>query len=114
MSYSPVGDTVAIINIAWQIYNKIYVVARDAPQEYRTLLADLRVFSDQLKTIRARFESSDDAPTEPLREVLQRSSQTLVDFKEKLAKYSDLGVLHLSTPSQRISLTSPRTKRARE
>ena len=91
MSYSPVGDTVAIINITWQVYNKIYVVARDAPREYRELLADLRVFSDQVKIIRDRFEGSTDAPAGSLRAVLRNSSRTLVEFKEKLAKYSDLG-----------------------
>lgn len=93
MSYSPVGDTVAIINIAWQVYNKVYVVARDAPKEYRNLLADLRLFSDQVKSIRDHFEGTKDAPTESLRVVLQRSSRTLIDFKETLAKYSDLGML---------------------
>lgn len=91
MSYSAVGDTVAIINIAWQVYNKVYVVARDAPKEYSKLLADLRVFSDQVKIIHDRFESTKDAAPESLRTVLRNSSNTLVEFKEKLAKYSDLG-----------------------
>ena len=92
MSYSPVGDTVAIIHITWQVYNKVYVVARDAPKEYSRLLADLRVFSDQLKIIRDRFEGNIDAPAESLRTVLKRSTLTLVEFKEKLAKYNDLGI----------------------
>ena len=91
MSYSPVGDTVALINITWQVYNKVWVVLRDAPKEYSKLLADLRVFSDQVKIIRDRFDGNRDAPAEQLRAVLKVSSQTLVEFKEKLAKYSDLG-----------------------
>lgn len=101
MSYSPVGDTVAIIKIAWQVYNKVYVVARDAPKEYSKLLADLRLFSDQVKIIHDRFEGTKDASTQSLRVVLQNASTTLIEFKEKLAKYSDLGISQCSINAEK-------------
>ncbi len=56
---------------------------------------------DQVKIIHDRFEGTKDASTQSLRVVLQNASTTLIEFKEKLAKYSDLGISQCSINAEK-------------
>ena len=91
MSLSPIGDTLALATLAHNLYSKGYLVVRDAPAEFRSLLDQLRVF----RRVILQFNHKVDRDRNPLSEctglVLEQCSQTLGDFETLLAKYERLG-----------------------
>jgi len=91
MSYSPIGDTVALTNLAYTLYSKVYAVAKEAPQQFGELSRDLRTFKVVL--FRIRDQVNHDANTEygkPVREVLEQCFQTLRSVRDLTAKYENL------------------------
>ena len=52
MSYSPIGDTVALTKLAYTLYSRVIVVARDAPEQFAELLQDLDLYKSILYRIK--------------------------------------------------------------
>ena len=56
-AFQPVGDTVALTLLAYQLYRKGYQVAKSAPDEFRALLGELNVFKQTVWQVqKARLE----------------------------------------------------------
>ena len=92
MSYSPIGDTVALTNLAYNLYSKVYTVAKNAPERFGDLSRELQVYRAVL--FRVRDQLRRDAGSEygkPVKDVLEQCFQTLRGVRELTAKYENLG-----------------------
>ena len=97
MSYSPVGDTVALTKLAYNVYNKVYTVARDAPQQFAELSQDLKIFKAVLHHINKQLvRDTDQQYGAPVKDVLERCFRTLRGLRELTSKYENLGKAPLS------------------
>lgn len=99
MSLSPVGDTLALTRLIWDLYSKGYAVARDAPKEFQDLLEDLRLLRLVLWFIRDQVTSDERSCSEATHQTLRRCFDVLSDFQALVAKYEKLGRL---TPFEAI------------
>ena len=92
MSYSPTGDTVALINLAYTLYARVIVVARDAPEQFKALLQDLDVYKSVLYRIKSRIDhASDPAYGVAVQDVLNPCFRTLYGLRDLTTKYENLG-----------------------
>lgn len=92
MSYSIVGDTAVILKLSWQLYQKIYVAAREAPKNYNDLAAELRFMSNVVTRVQQHHERQGPLESdEMVTALLARSLRVLNQFSHKLAKYNILG-----------------------
>lgn len=92
MSYSPIGDTIAVTKLAYSIYSRVYVVARDAPEQFGELSRDLQTIKSVL------YQIYDQANHDhgfsygmSVRDVLCRCFDTLRGLGHLTAKYEKLG-----------------------
>lgn len=91
MSFSPISDTLTLTKLAFDLYEKGYVVARDAPKQFRELLDDLFLLKDVLWHIQ-EYVIQDNAHCEnPVEKILKRFSHTLNGFGDLVSKYEKLG-----------------------
>lgn len=91
MSFSPIGDILALTNVAFNLYNKGFLVIRDAPTEFRSLLRQLEVSRRLIRHVGHKIDQDGAFNNECTREVLEICSRTLYDFEALLAKYEKLG-----------------------
>lgn len=95
MSVQPIGDTIALVTLAWNIYFKGYAVARDAPQEFQELLDDLlqvkRILWHIHKKVERDVNSNDEFSRKILPPLLRRCFLTLYKIEALVAKYEKLG-----------------------
>ncbi|KAK4692952.1 hypothetical protein P7C71_g4350, partial [Lecanoromycetidae sp. Uapishka_2] len=92
MSYSPVGDTVALTNLAYTLYTKVYAVAKNAPEEFGKLSQELNIYKVVLFRIRDQVRRDADSEYgKPVKDVLERCFQTLRGVRDLTAKYENLG-----------------------
>lgn len=92
MSYSPVGDTVALTNLAYTLYTKVYAVAKNAPEQFGELSHELNIFKVVLFRIRDQVRRDTDSEYgKPVKDVLERCFQTLRGVRDLTAKYENLG-----------------------
>ena len=87
MSFN-VGDVVTVTRLAYDVYSKGYLVALNAPDQFRELVQELSVFKEALYQIRNQNELIYDGP---LRSLIQRCLRTLSDFGDFIGKYEQLG-----------------------
>ena len=92
MSYSPIGDTIALTKLAYALYSKVIVVARDAPEQFEALLQDLDIY----KKVLYRIQSQTDHDNDPshgvaVQDVLNRCFHTLYGLRDLTTKYENLG-----------------------
>ena len=86
----PIGDSVALITLAYRLYNKGYQVARQAPSEFKTLVHELRVFNIILWRLQPPNENSGDALG---KEIIEWCLEVLrADLDPLVAKYDKLGM----------------------
>ena len=52
-----VTDILAVTKLAWDLYHKCYLVARDAPDEFRQLVNELASLQSVLRTVRDDINS---------------------------------------------------------
>ena len=98
MSYSPIGDTIALTKLAYTLYSRVIIVARDAPEQFEELLEDLNVYKKVLYRIGGQLDqASDPSYTENLRDALNRCFHTLYDLRDLTTKYDNLGEHYLSS-----------------
>ncbi|KAL8712594.1 MAG: hypothetical protein Q9220_003125 [cf. Caloplaca sp. 1 TL-2023] len=87
-----VGDVLQLSKLAADLYTKGWVVARDAPQEFRDLVHELSLLKDILFIVHRKVNREADSYGEPTKRVLQRCLQTLSEFSELVAKYEKLAL----------------------
>ncbi len=96
MSYSPIGDTVALTKLAYTLYSRVIVVARDAPEQFAELLQDLDVYKSILYRIKSQIDHAKDpsygVAAQP---VLNRCFHTLYGLRDLTTKYENLGESYL-------------------
>lgn len=98
MSYSPIGDTIALTRLAYTLYSRVIVVARDAPEQFEALLQDLDVYKSVLYRIESQIDhESDPSYNVAVQDVLKRCFRTLYGLRDLTAKYENLGKCNLSS-----------------
>ena len=98
MSYSPIGDTIALTKLAYTLYSRVIVVARDAPGQFEALLRDLDAYKNVLYRIRNRVDhDSDPSCSDAVVGILDRCFHTLYGLRDLTTKYENLGVYSSST-----------------
>lgn len=92
MAYSPIGDSIALTKLAYTLYSRVIVVARDAPEQFDALLQDLEVYKKVLYRIGNRVENSRDSDyAADVQDVLNRCFRTLYGLRDLTIKYENLG-----------------------
>jgi hypothetical protein len=102
MSYSPIGDTVALTKLAYNLYTAVYTVAKNAPEQFGGLSQELQVYRVVLFQIRNQVRRDVDSEYgKPVKDVLERCFQTLRGVRDLTAKYENLGkeILLIGLPS---------------
>ena len=98
MSYSPIGDTLALMRLAYALYSRVIVVARDAPEQFEALLQDLDVYKRVLYRIRSQTgHDSDPSYSTAVQNVLNHCFNTLYGLQDLTTKYENLGGYDLSS-----------------
>ena len=98
MACSPIGDTVALTNLAYTLYSRVIVVAKHAPKQFEALLQDLAIYKSVLYRIRSRTDhESDPSYCEAVQDVLEYCSRTLHELRDLTIKYENLGQYQLSS-----------------
>lgn len=108
MSYSPAGDTIAITRLAWDLYSRGYAVARDAPEEFKSLLADLRLLKLVLWYIRDKVTRGGKSCSDSTLATLRDCFRTLNDFEVVVGKYEKLGKLEAPSVTRAFQLKGSR------
>lgn len=92
MSYSIVGDTVALTNLAYSVYSKVYLVARDAPEQFGEISRDLQMFKSILYQVRDQISRDTESTYgSNIQDVLRRCFDTLRGLRDMTVKYEKLG-----------------------
>lgn len=86
--YSPIGDTIALANLAYNVYAKVFAVGKIAPEQMGELSQDLRIYRVVLFRIRdqARNQVGSDYDIR-VRDMLDMSFQTLREIRLLTIKY---------------------------
>ena len=97
MAYSPIGDTIALTKLAYSLYSRVIVVARDAPEQFEALLKDLDIYKNVLYRIGSRTDhASDPSSGSAVRDVLKSCFRTLHSLRDLTVKYENLGQYQFS------------------
>ncbi len=92
MSYSPIGDTIAVTNLAYSVYSNVYLVARDAPDQFGEISRDMKIFKSILYQVRDQVNRDIDSTYgTDIQDVLRRCFDTLRGLRDLTAKYEKLG-----------------------
>ena len=98
MAYSPIGDTVALTKLAYALYSRVIVVARDAPEQFEALLHDLDIYKSVLYRIGSRTDhASDPSLGVAVQGVLKSCFRTLHSLRDLTIKYENLGEYQFSS-----------------
>ncbi|KAL8968963.1 MAG: hypothetical protein Q9197_004590 [Variospora fuerteventurae] len=87
-----IGDILQLTRLAADLYNKGWVVARDAPQEFRDLVHDLLLLKEVLFILHRKIQLNPDLYGDPTKRVLQCCFYALFDFSNLVAKYERLAL----------------------
>ena len=91
MSFN-IGDVVAVTKLAYDVYSKGFLVALNAPDQFRQLVQELSVFKDALFQIRNQTQNGGELTyDDPVRSLIKQCLQTLSDFGDFIGKYEQLG-----------------------
>ena len=92
MSYSPIGDTVAVVKLAYNLYSRFIVVARDAPEQLAGLSNEFLAIKEVLWHVKEQLGRSDDSNYGgAVRATLLSCLETLRGLQQLTAKYENLG-----------------------
>lgn len=94
-----VGDVLALTKLAWDLYHGCYLVAREAPDDFRQLVNELCALQGVLRTLRddinsdkSFFRRIDENRKETLERCLHSCFHTLNKLKRLTLKYRELGL----------------------
>ena len=103
MAYSPIGDTIALTRLAYTLYSRVIVVARDAPEQFEALIQDLDVYKRVLYRIGSQINHSNDPSYgDAVQDVLNRCFHTLYGLRDLTTKYENLGERDFSCLTQSL------------
>lgn len=98
MSFSPIGDTIALTTLAYALYSRVIVVARDAPEQFDALSQDLDVYKRVLYQIRSQIgHDNDPSYSAAVQNLLNHCFSTLYSLRDLTTKYENLGEYGLSS-----------------
>ncbi|KAL9099199.1 MAG: hypothetical protein Q9163_005264 [Psora crenata] len=93
-----IGDVLAITKFAWDLYHNCYLVAREAPDDFRQLVNELASLQGVLRTLRddinsdkSFFERLGEHRKQTLERCLQSCFDTLRKLQKLTVKYRELG-----------------------
>jgi len=89
MSFSPIGDTIAVTNLVWTLYRRVVAVARTASTDFKDWSTDLYAMNVVLQQIRDLTDVNDSL-SRPVKIVLGQCFGTLQKCSEKISKYENL------------------------
>lgn len=91
-------DVLAVTKLAWDLYHKCYLVAREAPDEFRHLLNELASLQSVLRSVRddinsdiSFLENLGEHRKESLERCLSGCFETLRRLQKLVIKYQELG-----------------------
>ncbi|KAL8659407.1 MAG: hypothetical protein Q9226_000434 [Calogaya cf. arnoldii] len=88
-----IGDILQLSRLAADLYTKAWVVAREAPQEFRDLVHELLLLKDVLFIVHRKVSRDDNGLySDPTKRVLQQCFAALNDFSVLVAKYEKLAL----------------------
>ncbi|KAL8788712.1 MAG: hypothetical protein Q9213_001526 [Squamulea squamosa] len=94
-----VGDLLTVTKLAWDLYHKCYLVAREAPDDFRQLVNELASLQGALRTLRDDYNSDQsflerlgDPRKDALDKCLGSCNATLQKLQTLVIKYRELGV----------------------
>ncbi|KAL8847656.1 MAG: hypothetical protein Q9221_007298 [Calogaya cf. arnoldii] len=88
-----IGDILQLSRLAADLYTKGWVVAREAPQEFRDLVHELLLLKDVLFIVHRKVSRDDSGLySDPTKQVLQQCFAALSDFSVLVAKYEKLAL----------------------
>lgn len=92
MSVLQVGDAIQLGKIALDLYQKVFLVAKAAPETFGKLLRELIIVKNVLYRIDRRFDHEGRQHyDEATGDALQLCKEALLTFKPLVAKYKKLG-----------------------
>ena len=86
MSFSPIGDSIAVVKLAYELYNRFVIVARDAPDSLKALFGDLQRIKGVLFLVH-----NNPTYSAAVRDVLSDCFKTLRELRDLTDKYEKLG-----------------------
>ena len=87
-----IGDVLQLSRLAATLYTKGWVVAREAPQDFRDLVHELSLLKDVLFIVHRKVIRDDNGLySDVTKRVLQQCFGALSDFSVLVAKYEKLG-----------------------
>lgn len=99
MSFSPVGDTYVILKLACQVYRRGFVVAINAPKEFKEVIQFVGIIKGVLwKVERIKDTVKDDPNHGDLKLALASCRQTLEAFSHRMTRYENLGMCPVCSP----------------
>ena len=94
-----IGDLLSVTKLAWDLYHNCYLVAREAPEEFRQLVNELASLQSVLRTLRddvnsdkSFIERLDENRKQTLETCLKMCFETLQRLQELVIKYRKLGI----------------------
>jgi len=92
-----VGDIIAVGQLAFALYRQCYLVARGAPQDFQSLLADLTTLSssiqllqDEVKNENSVLVRSGEDRLRMMQVMIKRVEATLLELDKFATKYAKL------------------------
>ena len=94
-----IGDLLAVTKLAWDLYHNCFLVAREAPDDFRQLVNELASLQALLRTLRDDVNSDksfldrlDANRKQTLERCLANCFDTLRQLQKLVIKYRELGV----------------------
>lgn len=94
-----IGDLLAVTKLAWDLYHNCYLVAREAPDDFRQLVNELaslqgvlRTLQDDVHSDKSFLERMGENRKETLERCLASCTDTLHKLHRLIIKYRELGV----------------------
>ncbi|KAH7207543.1 hypothetical protein BKA60DRAFT_624307 [Fusarium oxysporum] len=103
-----VGDFIAVGELCWKIYTRVYKVSRDAPEELRALIQELGNLSNTMTLLNEEFRDTEEwvkrageRRLEYTCKVMRQAKETLQKMDRLANKYAELGMGDSSEGSRR-------------
>ena len=91
------GDIIAVGQLAFTLYRQCYLVARGAPQDFQSLLADLTTLSSSIQLLQEEIKNEDsvlvrsgEARLRMMKDMIKRVEETLLELQKFATNYSKL------------------------
>ena len=93
-----IGDLLSVTKLAWDLYHNCYLVAREAPDDFRQLVNELASLQGVLRTLRddvnsdkSFLERMGESRKQTLERCLESCFETLRKLQKLVIKYRELG-----------------------